>query len=92
MVDKTPHEVWFGNRPSLAHPKVFRCVSFMHVTKEKINKLDNKAEKCIFIGYKDGVKGYKLWNLVTTKIIYSLDVILREVRDTSNVEEEAREK
>jgi phosphoribosyl-AMP cyclohydrolase len=20
------------------------------------------AEKCIFIGYKDGVKGYKLWN------------------------------
>jgi hypothetical protein len=20
------------------------------------------VEKCIFIGYKDGVKGYKLWN------------------------------
>ena len=33
--------------------------------------MDNKAEKCIFIGYKDGMKGYKIWNLVTKKNFYS---------------------
>jgi hypothetical protein len=32
------------------------------------------AEKCIFIGYKDGVKGYKLWNPETKKTVYSRDV------------------
>ena len=39
----------------------------MHVPKEKRSKLDNDAEKCMFIGYIDGVKGYKQWNPVTKK-------------------------
>jgi hypothetical protein len=33
--------------------------------------MDKKAEKCIFIGYKDGVKGYELWNPDTKNIVYS---------------------
>jgi len=36
--------------------------TYAHVPRENMNKLDNKIEKCIFIGYKDGIKGYKLWN------------------------------
>jgi hypothetical protein len=35
-----------------------------------------KVEKCIFIGYKDGLKGYKLWNPEIKKIVYSRDVFL----------------
>jgi hypothetical protein len=58
----TPHEVWFGKKPSLSHLIFFGCDAFVHVPKEKRNKLDNKALKCIFIGYKDGMKGYKLWD------------------------------
>ena len=63
LVDKTPHEVWSGKKPFIAHLKIFGCDAFMHVPKKKRSKLDNKAEKCIFVGYKDGIKGYKLWNL-----------------------------
>ena len=71
-VNKTPHEVWSGKKHSIAHLKVFGCDAFMHVPKEKMSKMDNKAEKkCIFVGYKDEIKGYKLWNLVTRKIVYS---------------------
>ena len=43
--------------------------------------MDSKSEKCIFIGYKDGLKGYKLWNLVARKVVYSRDVVFREVKD-----------
>lgn len=43
----------------------------MHVPKEKMSKLDNKEKKCIFFGYKDGIKSCKLWNLVTRKIVYN---------------------
>ena len=71
LVDKTPYEVCSSQKPFVAHLRVFGCEAFMHVPKEKRSKLDNKAEKCIFVGYKDGIKGYKLWNPVTRKVFYS---------------------
>jgi hypothetical protein len=79
--DKTPPEVWSGKKLSLKHLKVFGCDGYVHVLKENRCKMDKKAETCIFIGHKDGVKGYKLWNLETKKIVYIRDVVLREVKD-----------
>ena len=92
LVDKTPHEVWSDKKPFIAHLRVFGCDAFMHVPKEKRSKLDNKAKKCIFVGYKDGIKGYKLWNHVTGKIVYNRDVVFREVKNTSRNEDEPKEK
>jgi hypothetical protein len=60
LVDTTQNEVWYSNIPSVAHIKVFGCDAFLHVPKEKRSKLDKKAVKCIFIKYKEGMKGYKL--------------------------------
>ena len=54
--------------------------------------MDNKAEKYIFVGYKDRIKGYKLWNLATRKIVYSRDVTIGEVKNTSRNEDEPEEK
>ncbi|KAK0576902.1 hypothetical protein LWI29_025080 [Acer saccharum] len=34
--------------------------------------------KCIFLGYPDGVKGYRFWNLATKKCIISRNVIFKE--------------
>jgi hypothetical protein len=69
--DKTPQEVWTGKKPSLTHLKVFGCDAYVHVPKENMSNLDKKVEKCIFMGYKDGLKGYKLWNPETKKVVYS---------------------
>jgi transposase InsO family protein len=60
--DKTPQEVWTGQKYCLTHLKVFGWDAYVHVPKENMSKLDKKDEKCIFIGYKYGLKGYKLWN------------------------------
>ena len=43
--------------------------------------MDNKSEWCIFIGYKDGLKGYKIWNPEIRKVVYNRDVVFREVKD-----------
>jgi hypothetical protein len=69
--DKTPQEVWTGKKPSLTHLKVFGYDAYVHVPKESKTKLGKKDEKCIFIGYKDGLKGYKLSNPETKKVVYS---------------------
>ena len=80
LEDKTPQEVWTGKKPSLSHLGVFGCDAYVHVPKEKRTNLDSKSEKCISIGYKDGLKGYKLWNPVTGKVVYNWDVVFKEVK------------
>eukprot|EP00253_Pinus_taeda_P029257 PITA_29257 len=81
LEDKTPQEVWTGKKPSLSHLRLFGLDAYVHVPKEKRTKLESKFEKCIFIGYKDGFKGYKLWNLVSRKVVYNRHVVFREVKD-----------
>jgi len=60
----------------------------MHAPMEKRNELGNKSEKCILIGYKDGVKCCNLWNPIIRKTIYNRDVIFREVKSTPKHEDE----
>jgi hypothetical protein len=36
-----------------------------------MSMLDKKAEQCMFIGYKDGLKGYKIWNPKNKKVLFS---------------------
>eukprot|EP00253_Pinus_taeda_P014841 PITA_14841 len=73
LEDKTPQEVWTGKKPYLSHLRVFGCDAYVHVPKEKQAKLDSKSEKCIFIRYKDGLKGYNIWNSVTRKNCEAVD-------------------
>jgi hypothetical protein len=87
LVDMTPHEVWSGKNPLVAHLKVFGCDAFVHVPEEKRSTLDKKAVKCVFIGYKEGMKGCKLWNLSLRRMVYSRSVFFREVRGKSETEE-----
>ena len=67
----------------------FWALSFLSIFKpcqaSRSDSGSKKAEKCIFIGYKYGVQGYKLWNPETKKTIYSRDVF-REVKDVSKQE------
>ena len=60
LEDKTPQEVWTGKKLSLSHLRLFGCDAYVRVPKEKRTKLDSKSKKCIFVGYRDGLKGYKL--------------------------------
>jgi hypothetical protein len=60
LVNTNRHDVWYGKKPSVSHLKVFGCDKFLHIPKEKRSKLDKKEIKCIFIGYKEGMKGFNL--------------------------------
>lgn len=92
LVEKNPYEAWASKNPSLVYLKVFGCDSFVHIPKERRKKLNIKSEKCIFIGYKDIIKGYKLWNIATRNIFYNRDVIFREDESYYWNEEVKREK
>ena len=50
----------------------------MHVRKVNRIKLDNKSTKCIFIGYSEGAKGYKLWIMSKHWHTHSENVIFKD--------------
>ena len=53
----------------------FGCTAYAHVDN---GKLEPRAIKSIFLGYKSSVKGYKLWNPQTKKVIISRNIIFNE--------------
>ena len=58
--------------------KVFGCVCYAHIPDEKRSKLDEKGERCIFMGYVYSTKGYRLYNLEKKKLIINRDVVFDE--------------
>lgn len=72
---KTSEEKWNGTAPDLSNLRTFGCTTFAHT---KLSKMELRALKCMFIGYPEGVKGYKLWNFNTNKSLISRDVIFKE--------------
>lgn len=77
--NKIPEELWSGKPVKLDHLRTFGCKVWTVRSKlDKRSKLDPKGEATVLIGYPDGVKGYKLWNFVTDKILVSRDVKFEE--------------
>ena len=48
---------------------------FVYIPKEKRQKLDPKAVKCVFVGYENHSKSYRVWNPEANKIEVARDVI-----------------
>ncbi|GJU59113.1 retrovirus-related pol polyprotein from transposon TNT 1-94 [Tanacetum coccineum] len=74
---KTPIDLWSGHPVNYEMLRIFGCVAYSYVNQ---GKLKPRAIKCIFLGYLDGVKGYRLWRSddVKLKIIIRIDVVFNE--------------
>ncbi|KAH9654151.1 hypothetical protein KPL70_027652 [Citrus sinensis] len=73
----------------------FGCPVYVMYNAQEITKLDPKSRRCIFLGYADRVKGYRLWDPTAHEIIISRDVIFienqlqRRDEDDSSVKEKS---
>ena len=78
VMNRTPYEAWHRRKPSVSHLRIFGCVAYALKHPQTRQKLDEKSEKCIFIGYCTQSKAYKLYNPVSEKILVRRDVIFNE--------------
>nr|GFA83330.1 copia-type polyprotein [Tanacetum cinerariifolium] len=65
-------------KPTVSHLRIFRSIAYVHVPSQRQSKLDDRSEKHVFIGYDKHSKGYKLYNLITKKVVVSRDVDFEE--------------
>ena len=75
---KSPHELWYGKKPTVRHLRVWGCIAYAHVAQEKRSKFDAKAVKCIMIGYSESSKAWRLWDTERKRLIVSRDVTFNE--------------
>jgi len=79
MQGKTPYEAWYGRAPAVAHLRVFGCLCFAKELNQ-VHKLDDRSKPVVFIGYTDGAKAYRVYDLVSRRVLMSRDVIFDETR------------
>ena len=68
---RTPYQLWTGTKPDVSHLHVWGCTAYVHIQKDKREGLGSHMEKCVFIGYPQGYKGWKFYNPTTKKTIIS---------------------
>eukprot|EP00253_Pinus_taeda_P016095 PITA_16095 len=74
VMNRVREEAWSGRKQGVTHMRVFGCVAYAHIPDQLRRKLDSKGEKCIFIGYSEESKAYRLYIPSTKNFFISRDV------------------
>ena len=74
LENKTPKEVFSSKKPEVIHLIIFGCPLYIHIPKEKREKLDPSGKKGIFVGYSKSLKAYRIYFPGFKKIDISRDV------------------
>jgi transposase InsO family protein len=75
---KTSEEMFIGKKPKVSHLKIFGCPVFIHIPKEKRNKMEPLGKKGIFVGYCEVSKAFKIYIPGHCHIDISRDVTFDE--------------
>ena len=75
---KTPFEMVHGTPPDLSNLRVWGSKCFARVPTELQTKLGTRSRECVFMGYPDGVKGWRVRDVSTGTFFNSRDVIFAE--------------
>eukprot|EP00253_Pinus_taeda_P030432 PITA_30432 len=79
--------MWYGHVPSVKDLRVFRSTCYALIPKVHRNKLGARSRKCIFLGYSNTSKAYRLYDEVNKKFVVSRDLIFLESSKSDNVVE-----
>ncbi|KAE9219741.1 hypothetical protein PF004_g13526 [Phytophthora fragariae] len=74
----TPYELAVKDKPRLDHLRVFGSVGYFHVDKAKRTKLELMSFKCMFLGYIENSKGYRVYDLESNKVKVTRSIKLDE--------------
>ena len=74
----TPFECWTGKKPKVSHFRIFGSRAWAHIPTDKRKALEPQSVECMFFGYPEGVKGYRLLDSHTGKFLVSRSVKFEE--------------
>ncbi|GJX35925.1 retrovirus-related pol polyprotein from transposon TNT 1-94 [Tanacetum coccineum] len=81
--EKTPYHIINGRKPSLKHLHIFGCTCYITRDGKNLNKMKEKGDLCILVGYYTQSKGYRVYNKRTRLIVKSFHINFNEIKELS---------
>src|SRR6266481_233691 len=84
LKDKTPYEMYYGQKPVLSHLCKIGCKAFMLIQSKDRPKIYNRSVECVLVGYSANSKAFRCWNKQTGCIIVSRNIHFIETKDVKS--------
>ncbi|GJV83901.1 retrovirus-related pol polyprotein from transposon TNT 1-94 [Tanacetum coccineum] len=81
--EKTPYQIINDRKPTLKHLHIFGRTCYLTRDGENLDKMKEKRDVCIFVGYSTQSKGYRVYNKRTRLIVESIYFSFYEIKDLS---------
>nr|GEV60191.1 hypothetical protein [Tanacetum cinerariifolium] len=80
---KTPYHIINDRKPSIKHLYIFGCICYITRDGENLDKMKEKRDSRILVGYSTQSKGYRVYNKRTRMIVKSIHIRFDEIKEVS---------
>nr|GEW30222.1 hypothetical protein [Tanacetum cinerariifolium] len=81
--DKTAYHTINDRKPSIKHLHIFGCICYITKDGEYLDKIKEKRDLCVLVGYSNQSKGYRVYNKRTRMILESIHIHFDEFKGVS---------
>nr|GEY21971.1 retrovirus-related Pol polyprotein from transposon TNT 1-94 [Tanacetum cinerariifolium] len=81
--DKTPYHIINDRKPSIKHLHIFGCICYITRDGENLDKIKEKRDPCILVGYSTQSMGYRVYNKKTMMILEYIHIRFDEIKEVS---------
>nr|GEX98764.1 hypothetical protein [Tanacetum cinerariifolium] len=78
---KTPYHIINDRKPSIKHLYNFGCICYITRDGKNSDKMKEKGDQCILVGYTTQSKGYRVYNKRTRMIVESIHILFDEIKE-----------
>ncbi|GJX59052.1 retrovirus-related pol polyprotein from transposon TNT 1-94 [Tanacetum coccineum] len=71
---KTAYHIINDRKPSIKHLHIFGCICYITRDGENLDKMKEKGDPCVMVGYSTQSKGYRVYNKRTRLIVESISI------------------
>nr|GFB38611.1 hypothetical protein [Tanacetum cinerariifolium] len=80
---KIPYHIINDRKPSIKHLYIFCCICYITRDGKNLDKMKEKGDQCILVGYSTQSKGYRVYNKRTRMIVEFIQICVDEIKEVS---------
>ncbi|GKB03142.1 retrovirus-related pol polyprotein from transposon TNT 1-94, partial [Tanacetum coccineum] len=78
---KTAYHIINDRKPSIKHLHIFGCICYITRDGENLDKMKEKGDPCVMVGYSTQSKGYRVYNKRTRLIVETIHIKFDEIKE-----------